>query len=62
MFSWIALLGSFGGGMFGAAIGAYAARRGELDDGADISLPLAGLAFGRSGLWRAPSRSCRCSA
>jgi len=94
MFSWIALLGSFGGGMFGAAIGAlpafafagisvligvalalsgadydflgqvafgpvfgphiafaggvaaaaYAARRGELDDGADIISPLAGLA------------------
>lgn len=94
MFSWIALVGSFGGGMFGAAIGAlpafafagvsvmvgvalalagaeydflgqvafgpvfgphiafaggvaaaaYAARRGELDDGADIITPLAGLA------------------
>ena len=94
MFSWIALIGSFGGGMFGAAIGAlpafafagfsvlvgvalalaggdydflgqvafgpvfgphiafaggvaaaaYAARRGELEDGTDIITPLAGLA------------------
>jgi hypothetical protein len=94
MFSWIALAGAFGGGMFGAAIGAlpafaftgfsvlvgvalalagadydflgqvafgpvfgphisfaggvaaaaYAARRGELEDGADIISPLAGLA------------------
>lgn len=94
MFGWIALAGAFGGGMFGAAIGAlpafafaglavlvgvavelsgapydflgqvafgpvfgphiafaggvaaaaYAARRGELDDGTDIISPLAGLA------------------